>query len=107
MSKNLFYRLLSLGMSLNAYDEDFLNDFTDEKVNDCLLMLYFYLMSNDKCQSDNFYIDFEGKYNGLNDEQKEIQFLEDNRGLIEQGKSAISEIAEKVLEIKYGKNYRY
>jgi mannose/fructose/N-acetylgalactosamine-specific phosphotransferase system component IIB len=31
--------------------------------------------------------------------QKEVQFLEDNRNLIEQGKSALSEIAEKVLEI--------
>ena len=31
--------------------------------------------------------------------QKEIQFLEDNRELIEQGSSAISEIAEKIMDL--------
>jgi len=78
MSKRLFYKLLSLGMTLGNYsDELFYDDLVnDEKVNDCLLMVYFSMMTEDKVQCDKFYNEFENKYNELNDDQKEMVKIE-------------------------------
>ena len=44
----------------------------DEKVNDCLMDVYFSIMSQDKDVSDKHYNDFEKKYIELSDEQKEL-----------------------------------
>ena len=57
----------------NNYYED---NIYDEKVSDCLLMLYFSIMSNEKQDSDKFYNSFQEKYNELDDEQQEIAKIE-------------------------------
>ena len=78
MSKNkkVFYKLLSLCMTLGNEYKEYDEVITDEKVNDCLLDFYFTIMCNEKTESDKFYNSFERKYKKLNDEQQEIAKVE-------------------------------
>jgi len=44
----------------------------DSKVNDCLMDMYLYMMYPNGNKKEEFFHEFEKKYNDLNDEQKEI-----------------------------------
>ena len=46
----------------------------DDEVNDCLMSMYFYMMcdSNLEKKKEEFFIEFENKFDKLNDEQKEL-----------------------------------
>ena len=48
----------------------------DESVSDCLMDVYFSMLSNDQEIIDKHYNKFEEKYNKLNDEQKELVKVE-------------------------------
>lgn len=66
-SKNLSM-LLSLMESITGYD--YMNQMVtlDSEVNDCLIYMYFYMISSD----EKYYQEFHEKYIKLNDEQKEV-----------------------------------
>ena len=68
MKKELIKFLTMVG----ALDGDYLNQdyeiIVDFDVNDCLIYMYFYMMSGD----DKYYQTFHEKYSKLNKEQQEI-----------------------------------
>ena len=105
MSKELFSRLLSLGMVLDPYNSDYFDVITDKEVSDCLLMAYFSMMSNDKNESDKFFTRFEEKYMLLNDEQREKAKVELAKILDIDYKPNIKK--KEKGEMNNGKNYRY
>ena len=76
MSKKDIYKILSLYMSLNNDYNIFSEIIFDEKVNDCLIKLYFSIMCDEKEQSDKYYEEFEKMYKELSDEQQEIAKVE-------------------------------
>jgi len=82
MSKKDVYKLLSIyfamSNNINNNYSDILYDeiITDEKVNDCLTNFYFSMLSQDKTESDEQYIEFERKYLDLTNEEKELAKVE-------------------------------
>ena len=73
MSKKDIFKLLTINTYINNKNYNcFYETIHDEKVNDCILMLYFCMISDKKEESDKFYIDFKEKYNKLNVKQQEI-----------------------------------
>ena len=106
MNKKELYNLLMLGMRLNSSENCYYEKCClDEKVNKCLLMLYFSLMINDKGQSDQFYGNFEEMYNKLSEEQKEMAKIEIATVLDIEYEPKTKK--KERGEMKYGKNYRY
>ena len=75
MNKEDYFKIISLLMSFNV-DEYALDMIFDDKVNDCLMKLYFSILSNKTEERDKYYKEFEKKYNELNDEQKELAKIE-------------------------------
>ena len=65
-NKLLMLQILMNSFSGNSYISQ--NIYFDELVNDCLLSMYFFMMSSD----DKYYQEFHERYNKLNDEQKEF-----------------------------------
>ena len=55
---------------------DFSDVILDEKVNDCLMKLYFSILSQEDIEKEKYYNDFEKMYVELDDEQKEIAKIE-------------------------------
>lgn len=74
MNKKLLYELLSIYAIIG--NNSFHEIITDEKINDCLIELYFSMLCKNSEQSEYYYLKFEDKYNDLNDEQKEIAKIE-------------------------------
>ena len=70
MNKSIADLLLSLSMiGANEYGQFYAYD---QKVNDCLMNMYFYMMHPNEDKKEEYFKEFEKSYDILNDDQKEI-----------------------------------
>ena len=70
MNKSIADLLLSLSMiGANEYGQFYAYD---QKVNDCLMNMYFYMMHPNENKKEEYFKEFEKSYNDLNEEQQEM-----------------------------------